>query len=126
MRAANICGIAAAVLAAVFAFYFALYTTGTLPTPSIGLTPVWTTGVGLLAAVKIVQCVADRAVQRLCDLVEMRFAAVNDRLDRVSESSLAAAQETGRWKGIAATLREAQQGDTGEVIAIGGQRRRQS
>jgi len=127
VRWANISGVSAAVLLALFVFYFVLYVLDLLPTPTIGVTPVWTSLIALLAAVKIVQVVVDRSLQNLASLVETRFADINDRLDEVSKASLTAAEETGRWKGVAATLREVQQGDSGEVISInGGGRRRQS
>lgn len=120
---ANICGVAAIVLLALFGFYFTLYTTGELPTPTIGVTPLWTGLIGVLGTVKACQWVCDRSGDRTRCLLEKRLAAVDAKLDQVSESALARAEDSGRFKGIAATLREAHQGDTGEIITMNGRRR---
>lgn len=117
---ANICGVAAIVLLAMFGFYFVLYTSGELPTPTIGVTPLWTAFVGVLGTIKAAQWVCDRSGDRTRCLLEARLAEVDRKLDQVSESALARAEESGRFKGIAATLREAQQGDTGEIITMNG------
>ncbi|MFG2046017.1 hypothetical protein ACGFIW_01135 [Micromonospora sp. NPDC048935] len=120
---ANVCGVVAVVLLALFGFYFALYTSGELPTPTIGVTPLWTGLIGILGTVKAAQWVCDRSGDRTRCLIEERLAAVDAKLDLVSESALARAEESGRFKGIAATLRDAQQGDTGDLIQFSGRRR---
>jgi len=123
VKIANVCGVASIVGLGMFALYFAFYASGYLPTPTIGVTPVLTTTIGILGMVKAAQWVADRSGDRTRTVIEDRLAALDEKLDQVSEAALSRAEESGRFKGIAATLRDAQQGDTGEIITMSGRRR---
>jgi hypothetical protein len=121
--AANVCGIGASVLLGVLAFYVTLYAVGQIPEPPMGVMPIWTMTIVLLAMVKVAQWIADKSAERTRALIERRYGILVSRLDSVSTDALTAAQEAGRWKGVATTLREAQQEDTGEIISLNGRRR---
>lgn len=118
---ASACGISAAVFSGVTGLYFALVFAGTVPAPTAGFGSLCAMVITILSVVKIAQVMADKAEDRTRALLRELHAGLVERLDRVSDSALEAAHNSGRWEGVATAFRSAEDG-AGDVVPFAGRR----